>query len=644
MHACFAARADDPGNRMKFTRWFTHLRARSRFGPRILAAGGVLVGLGLAAALLAQDAAHPLDRVYAQYAGRPVQTADSGAVLRRLSLHLRGTIPGVQELEDFENTPEEYRQLRYSVAFMRDPAYAEYWGVYFASMFREKTEGWKLKYASFYQYLALSLHENKPYDQLVREMITATGGPEQNPAANFYLRDDGDALQTAEYVGRLLYGRRVACARCHDHPYDNFSRRDYYGLAAFFAQVYVEDYYPRDLAAALGGAGSEYQYLPWDRLENLPEEYRKGLQDKWNQWNRENWNKWTEDQRRTYRQRNQLPLRTVFYHPQQGIRFPRSDTAPGGDLVAPKFPDGSVASIPPGADRRAVFADWLVRQPRFRKVLINRLWTRLMGWSFFTPLDDLNDKTEIRGAAILDHLDEVFVKRGYRIKDLTLYIVTSDAYARAAPPAAGPEAERQSDTLYFQAQRMNPDQLMNSLIKGSQALKVGDIWERRIIPIDESGNLEDIDLAGMGAVRAPVPAQRDFSSSAEVERPAHYNNFLAVFGAGPRMDIADDDPTLTIEQVLTLMNGRLTGRLAWEYAGNDSFIKQAYDKNQRMEDAYNAVFRSLLTRNMSEAERTAIMRLTASRIGGRQNQGYNREALQDLLWSLFNSQEFLHVN
>ncbi|MCB1138075.1 MAG: DUF1553 domain-containing protein [Leptospiraceae bacterium] len=584
-----------------------------------------------------------LDELYEDFMDAKIQTAPPGIVLRRLSLHLRGTIPSIQEMKDFEaasGSNAGLAQINYAVAFLRSPDFAQYWGTYLGSLFREQTEGRNLKYASFYLYLAQSLHQNKPYDVLVTEMLTASGSPEENPAVNFIVRDGGDPLQLAEYTGRLFQGQRLECARCHNHPfYEGYTKRDYYGLAAFFAQQYTTTEYDRKFESITG-----LKYVPRNEIEGLPTEKQKQYQNAWNQFYREYWNKLNNDQKKAHRQGTSLKYDSVFSVPELGLRFPISDSEPGGDLVKPVYPDGTEAKLEEGVDRRLILARWFTdrKNDRFRKVMINRIWTRLMGWSFFTPLDDWNDKTEIQGEEILNHLDQVFVQQNYRIKDLVLYIVSSRAYARTMPVAGMEDPE--SSVRYFQAQRMDPDQLMNSLIKGSFAMTVSDIRERKISLSAQTPDLSRLNLQGLGSIKAPSQNQRDFANAVEVERPVGYNSFLAVFGAGPRIDIGDDEITPTIEQVLTLLNGRLTNRLARDFAKKGSYVHQYYQKEGEIKDAANAIFQSLLSRDMSDAEWTKIESLTTSQLSGNRKDRFNQEALQDLIWSIFNSQEFIHVN
>lgn len=586
----------------------------------------LFVAAGLAAWLgLSAGNKHPLDEVYSD-AGKPAPPADNLQVLRRMSLQLRGTIPLPAEVQEVEANPAALE--RYATFYISDPDFAHYWGIYFSSVFREQTRGRKTKYASFAHYIADSLHQNKPYDVWVREMLTAKGSAEENPAVDFYLRDAADPLQVAEFVGRTFYGSRVSCARCHDHPHMDFSRRDYYGLAAFFSQQFeVRGAWD---PALLGGKA-----VPREAMENLPEQKRKEMEEKWREWQRE-WGKLSKDEQKAWRAKYEVKYATLHYSEDLGVRFPRSDDAPGGDLVAPKFPDGKTPRIRAGEDRRAVFAAWLTSadNARFRKVLINRVWTRLMGWSFFTPLDDWNKDTDMQGEEILNHLDKVFVEKGMRIKDLVHYIVTSNAYRRAGP---GPSsADRQSAIVYFQPARLDPDQLFNSVLRAGGALEVktGDVNERAF---EISGG-----LSGRGTVLYPQEGQKTYTNAFQVPRPADDRTILAVFGSGDRLDISDDDRSITVEQVLTLQNGRFTGRISWDYGKPGSAVHQEYERTKDVNQAFELVFRSMLSRRMKPAEKSRLAEAAALKVG-REKGDYRPELMQDLVWGIFNSQEFLHV-
>lgn len=587
--------------------------------------------LGYVSSRSKQNAVHPLDQLYLKLTPN-YGKADRRISLRRLSLHLRGVIPSVSEWKELEKTNEDSLES-FAVGFLKQPEFAEYWGNKFGAMLRDKSKGRKIPTGTFFQYLANSLHENKPYDQLVTEMLTSTGSAKESPAALFYIRDGADPLQTAEYVGRLLYAKRVACARCHDHPYiSDFTRRDYYALAAFFSQQYF-----RDGSWEPNRFGKTQSYVPRELEIHLPMEEQKNLQDKNNEWNRDNWNKWTEDQRKEYQKKHELEFATLYYEPKLGLRFPHTDDAPGGDLVRPKFLDGKEAKLKPGEDRRKVFASWLTdkNNDRFRKVMINRVWTELMGWSFFTPLDDWNEDTVVQGEEILNHLDAYFLANQLKLKDLILYIVTSNAYRRTVATQGGKDDPIQ----FFSPKRLDSDQLLNSLIRVSDLQKIGSIRERNLSFLTNLLGQKPYDLTGTGKVRIPLDNPKEFTNAVEMERPAPYHSMLAVFGSGQRVDISDDLSELTIEQMLTLMNGRVVGKLVWDFGNNQSLVKAEFEETKSMNQVIQNLYFRLLGRFPSKGEIDKIKSYQT-----KPDNHFDKDLLQDLFWALLNSQEFQHVN
>src|SRR6185436_8601719 len=88
----------------------------------------------------------------------------------------------------------------------------------------------------FSNWIRQSLFENKPYDQFVREILTAQGEIGENPPVAWY-REVKETNQQLEDAAQLFLGMRIQCARCHHHPYEKWSQQDYYGFAAFFSQV-----------------------------------------------------------------------------------------------------------------------------------------------------------------------------------------------------------------------------------------------------------------------------------------------------------------------------------------------------------------------------------------------------------------------
>jgi hypothetical protein len=574
-----------------------------------------------------------LDKVYEKYTQTQLEISNDSNLLRRLSLHLRGTIPDGKESLAFVDDKDSEKFRRTSLIYIKSPEFAEYWGTKLGSLYREETNRRNEVYGGFYKYLASSLHEDKPYDKMVREMLTAKGGLEENPAGHFYARDSTDPLQVAEYVGRVFYAKRVGCARCHDDKFDkSFTQRDYYAIAAFFSQ----QYYRTNWWDENRYAGENIPNIPNEEIENLPLNDQKAVKARNQEWDHNFWNKMSKEQRDAYTKKHELKYGKILFESKMGIRFPIKDDKPGGDLVAPKFLDGTFPTINPGEDRRKIFVDWLVSKenPRFRKVIINRIWKNLMGWSFFTPEDDWNKDTAIVAEEVLNHLDQEFLEKNHSIKALIYYIINSKAYTRRTPAN---DLEKTDFITYFPSKRLDPDQLMNSIVKGTLEVDQPK-WlfsERRF-----NLNLNNqVNFKGSGTLRLPDKDVKDIRFASQMERPARHNQFLAIFGAGNRTDIADDHTEITIDQILTLMNGRLTGKATWDFGGKDSLSKKHFEETKSMLAVMNDPFIILLGRPMNENEKELLVKSLP-----KGDTHFEQQILQDWVWAILNSQEFLHVN
>ncbi len=181
---------------------------------------------------------------------------------------------------------------------------------------------------------------------------------------------------------------------------------------------------------------------------------------------------------------------------------------------------------------------------------------------------------------------------------------------------------------------------MNSLIRASKTGQVGHIWERSAALDNE---IAKINLKGRGRLKMPTKQWRNFSNVCEVRKPAPYQTFISVFGSGDRNDIDDDSLELSIEQVLTLLNGRVTTQV-WRSAGNEKgfYFKTFYKRSKKMEDVFTGMYRSVLGREISETERKKLIKFTKTKYAKKEKR-FRKELFEDLLWSMVNSDEFIHI-
>lgn len=166
------------------------------------------------------------------------QICDDTTFLRRVSVDLAGRLPTLEESELFLADQDPSKRLNAVNRLLDSTDYADYFANKWSSILRNKRRQDNEKTAtfSFHQWIRNSLYENKPYDQFVREILTASGQPGENPAAGWY-REVKDMSAQVEDTAQLFLGLRIQCAKCHHHPFERWSQEDYYGFAAFFSRV-----------------------------------------------------------------------------------------------------------------------------------------------------------------------------------------------------------------------------------------------------------------------------------------------------------------------------------------------------------------------------------------------------------------------
>ena len=177
--------------------------------------------------------------------------------VRRTAIDITGLLPSEEETAAFLASTEPDKRSKWIDALLERKEFSEIWAMKWADLLMIKSKN-DVSYKAAYLYnnwLTNKIASNTPIDQIVRELLTATGGTFQNPATNFY-QVELDRLKLAENVAQIFMGIRTQCAQCHNHPFDRWTMNDYYGFNAFFSQVgrkQSEDY--RQLLIFNGGGG-----------------------------------------------------------------------------------------------------------------------------------------------------------------------------------------------------------------------------------------------------------------------------------------------------------------------------------------------------------------------------------------------------
>ena len=346
----------------------------------------------------------------------PTDSASDLAVMRRLGLALTGSIPSLEEIRRLEASPREGRVERWLEELLADRRASDHLAERMARAY-VGTEGGPFllfRRRRFTTWLSDAIHEDRPYDQIVREMIAGKGLWTDSPPTNFLTvtqseetgRPDPERL--AARVSRAFLGSRLDCAQCHDHPFQPWKQDDFRGLAAFFGGVHADLRGLRD---------SESDYRPIDRRTNKPVE----------------------------------------------------------TAIAPAVPFGSEFLAKEGNGRERL-ADWVVnpKNPRFPRATANRFWALMFGQPMVAPVDDLPPEADLPPALIA--LAEDFAANGYRLHHLIRVIALSEAFRRESAGGdseVGPTRAQTESWAAFPMTRLRPEQVARSVYQTARVETLG---------------------------------------------------------------------------------------------------------------------------------------------------------------------------
>jgi len=310
----------------------------------------------------------------------PAELCDDAAFVRRTSLDLTGTLPTPEQVRAFAADRQPNQRERWIDALLERPEYVDYWSLRWSDLLRahRRTLGEK-GLASFRNWLATALRQNRPADQIVRDLLTARGNLYTNGAAAMFFVDQSPQ-DLGETTAQVFLGVRMQCARCHHHPFEAWSQDDYFSLAACFAKVRRKD-------SLEGGRFGGLQAVLSDDAG-------------------------------------------VVTHPVTGAAV--SPRGLGGAVLP-----GSAGLPHAAADPRVGLAAWVTAaaNPYFAKNLVNRYWAFLFGRGLVHQVDDLRDTNPAAHPELLAALARDFTARGFDLKHLLRTICRSRVYQLAAEPA-----------------------------------------------------------------------------------------------------------------------------------------------------------------------------------------------------------------
>ncbi len=317
----------------------------------------------------------------------PSPVCDDATFIRRVTLDIAGRLPTEAETQTFFANQDSDRREQVIDSLLRSPEYADFFANKWTAMLKNRRDDASdmTSNFAFYAWVRDSLLANKPYDQLVRELLAATGTVLGNPPVAWYKRVK-ESKQQLEDVAQLFLGVRMQCAQCHHHPFERWSQDDYYSFAAFFTQV------GRKPSATRG--------------EDLIF-HKRGVAVATN-------------------------IKSGAALKPAALGEAISEIAPDED---PRLKLADWMSNP--------------QNPFFAKAVVNRYWKHFMRRGLIEPEDDIRDTNPPTNPELLAALEKHFVESGFDLKELVRIITRSNAYQLSSVPNEYNVADEQNYSRYY---------------------------------------------------------------------------------------------------------------------------------------------------------------------------------------------------
>lgn len=579
----------------------------------------------------AQASAKEIDRLvqanYAKHGITPNQKSTDAQFLRRIYLDIVGRIPTYVETRRFLGMTEANKRSMLIDELLNSEGYASHSFNYWADVLRYTDNlNNNVRGEPYRQWIKQSLAENKPWDKMVFEILTAEGLIWKNPATGYFQRDSGMPLDNMNNTVRIFLGTRIGCAQCHDHPFDRWTQKEFYQVAAF------------TFGTTTRTGGDDKRYWEKNPTDRLQEEYALIEQEE-------------EDRRNnSYRFDRVIDINMMIVNDQKDrkITLPKDyqyTNGKPGEVVAPKALFGENATVLPNEAPRQAFARWVTskQNPRFALTIANRLWKQAFGIGQIEPEDDMMDTTVAENPELMKFLESEMKRLNFDMKEYLRIIYNSDTYQQQTPTEEVPPGQPYHFTGPV-LRRMTAEQAWDSFL----ILAVPDDYHEP--PADERNSVVGMDLLKVKAddVLEADNRTRELESqynkrkqlytykgvllarASELPSPVPPNHFLRMFGQSDRELISASSTTGSVPQVLLMFNGPITHMLLEK----NSTIYNNVMKKRTIPDGVRAVFMTVLNREPTEEEQTlAIKEVTDNGPAGYGN----------VIWALVNTREFLFV-
>ena len=342
----------------------------------------------------------------------PSELCSDETFIRRVYLDISGTLPTPKQVLEFVADKDATKREKLVDKLLEQPEYAFYFANKWADILRVKrgtgnnNQNRAFGTFAFHTWIKDAIAADKPYDDMVREILGAIGEESKNPPTVWF-KDILNAEQFVDNTSQVFLGLRLACANCHHHPYEKWSQDDYWGLAAFFSRV-------------------GRKALP------VPGQTQQGQQG---------------------------ARQVIFVSTNGNVINKRTNRTA---VMRPL--DGEPMTAERGADPRVELAEWMVdaKNPFFARAVANRYWAHFFGRGIVDPLDDMRVTNPPSNPELLDALAADVMKNKYSLKHLIQTICKSRVYQLTSAPNEFNKHDKQSYARYY-PKRMSAEVLFDAV-------------------------------------------------------------------------------------------------------------------------------------------------------------------------------------
>ncbi len=429
----------------------------------------------------------------------PSAVCDDQTFLRRVTIDIAGRTPTAEEARAFEADNSAEKRDALIDRLLASTDYADHFANKWSAILRNKRENNKYRRGTFvfHEWIRDSMNRNLPYDRFVRAIVAASGEVGRHPPVVWY-RSVKTSEQQLEDSAQLFLGLRIQCARCHHHPFERWSQKDYYSFAAFFSRV--------------------------------------GRKDGMNGLNK-------NDEPRIY---HNVGLASA--------RNPRTqeDVKPSGLGAEP-------LDIPKHEDPRIALVDWMAKpeNPFFAPSLVNRYWKHFFDRGLVEPEDDMRVTNPPSNPRLLKALADHFIASGFDLKDLVRSICRSTTYQLSSLPNEHNARDRQNYSRYY-PKRLKAEILYDSInvVTGARPNFPGLPAGTRAIQLPDTG-VNNYFLTVFGRPMADSACECERSQDANLAQSLHLLNSSDIQkkisdGSGRAASLAKDEKRSHAEKITEL--------------------------------------------------------------------------------------------